>query len=159
MFVIIWFLMRGGGAYYSILVSGLLSKLFLMRFRIDKHKFHRHFHGYFYIKKVLFAFCILRPMSPSFAEQNGHEAHPNGQSLSLHFLLCAQEEYGMLYYKMNIIKIWRLHIFSRNNAEQLQCNKTGVSNFLKAFRKYRTLNCPLPKGLTNYDNTEMFIAN
>lgn len=61
----------------------------------------------------------------------------------------------MLDYKMIINKSCGLHLSSREIAEQLQCSKSGVNDFLKAFRECDALNYPLPEGITNYAIAEI----
>lgn len=61
----------------------------------------------------------------------------------------------MLDYKMIIIKSCGLYLSSREIAEQLQCSKSGVNDFLKEFRECDALDYPLPEGITNYAIAEI----
>ena len=56
----------------------------------------------------------------------------------------------MLDYKDIIIKHYGLGLSGREIAKQLCASKSGVNDFLTAFKKCGTLSFPLPEGITNY---------
>lgn len=56
----------------------------------------------------------------------------------------------MLDYKDIIIKHYGLGLSGREIAKQLCVSKSGVNDFLTAFKKCETLRFPLPEGITNY---------
>lgn len=56
----------------------------------------------------------------------------------------------MLDYKDIIIKRYALNMSGREIARQLNVSKSGVNEFLKAFEECKSLNFPLPEGITNY---------
>ena len=49
-----------------------------------------------------------------------------------------------------IIKHYALGMSGREIAEELSVSKSGVNKFLAAFKACKTLNYPLPAGITNY---------
>ena len=61
----------------------------------------------------------------------------------------------MLDYKDIIIKSYALNMSGAEIARQLDCSKSGASDFLNAFKKCETLSFPLPKGITNYGIAEL----
>lgn len=56
----------------------------------------------------------------------------------------------MLDYKGIITKHYALGMSGREIARTLSVSKTGVNNFLNAFKECETLKYPLPEGITNY---------
>lgn len=56
----------------------------------------------------------------------------------------------MLDYKDIIIKHYGLGMSGREIAKLLSISKSGVNDFLAAFKKCETLSFPLPEGITNY---------
>lgn len=52
----------------------------------------------------------------------------------------------MLDYKNILIKRYALHMTGRQIAEELGVSKSGVNDFLNAFKKCETLAFPLPEG-------------
>ena len=56
----------------------------------------------------------------------------------------------MLDYKDIIIKHYGLGMSGREIAKLLSISKSGVNDFLAAFKKCDTLSFPLPEGITNY---------
>lgn len=56
----------------------------------------------------------------------------------------------MLDYKDIIIKHYGLGMSGREIAKLLGISKSGVNDFLAAFKKCDTLSFPLPEGITNY---------
>lgn len=56
----------------------------------------------------------------------------------------------MLDYKDVIIKHYGLGMSGREIAKLLSISKSGVNDFLAAFKKCETLSFPLPEGITNY---------
>lgn len=56
----------------------------------------------------------------------------------------------MLDYKDIIIRHYGLGLSGREIAKQLSVSKSGVNDFLTAFKKCKTLSFPLPEGITNY---------
>lgn len=56
----------------------------------------------------------------------------------------------MLNYKDIIIRHYALNMSGSEIARQLGCSKSGVNDFLKAFKKCEVLSFPLPEGITNY---------
>ena len=61
----------------------------------------------------------------------------------------------MLDYKDIIIKHYALNMSGSEIARQLVCSKSGVNDFLKAFRECEDLSYPLPQGITNYAIAEL----
>ena len=61
----------------------------------------------------------------------------------------------MLDYKDIIIKSYALNMSGAEIARQLGCSKSGVNDFLTAFKKCETLSFPLPEGITNYGIAEL----
>ena len=61
----------------------------------------------------------------------------------------------MLDYKDIIIKSYALNMSGAEIARQLGCSKSGVNDFLNAFKKCETLSFPLPEGITNYGIAEL----
>lgn len=60
----------------------------------------------------------------------------------------------MLDYKDIITKHFALDMSGRQIAEELKVSKSGVNEFLRAFKECRTLGYPLPQGITNYGIAE-----
>ncbi len=56
----------------------------------------------------------------------------------------------MLDYRTIITKHYALHMTGREIANDLGVNKSGVNDFLNAFKACNTLGYPLPNGITNY---------
>ena len=56
----------------------------------------------------------------------------------------------MLDYKDNITKHFALGMSGAQIAESLGVSKSGVNDFLRAFKACKTLSYPLPHGITNY---------
>ena len=56
----------------------------------------------------------------------------------------------MLDYKSIIIKHYALNMSGRSIAEEMGVSKSGVNDFLKAFKQCEKLSFPLPEGITNY---------
>ena len=56
----------------------------------------------------------------------------------------------MLDYKTIIIQHYALHMSGREIASGLGVSKSGVNDFLNAFKACKTLRYPLPNGITNY---------
>ena len=56
----------------------------------------------------------------------------------------------MLDYKDIITKHFALGMSGAQIAESLDVSKSGVNDFLRAFKACQTLNYPLPQGITNY---------
>ena len=65
----------------------------------------------------------------------------------------------MLDYKDIIIKHYALNMSGREIAEILGVSKSGVNGFLNAFKKCKTLDYPLPPGITNYGISEHVYPN
>lgn len=61
----------------------------------------------------------------------------------------------MLDYKDIIIKGYVLNMSGAEIARQLGCSKSGVNDFLNAFKKCEALSFPLPEGITNYGIAEL----
>ena len=61
----------------------------------------------------------------------------------------------MLDYKDIIIKSYALNMSGAKIARQLGCSKSGVNDFLNAFKKCEALNFPLPEEITNYGIAEL----
>ena len=61
----------------------------------------------------------------------------------------------MLDYKDIIIKHYALKMSGSAIARLLGCSKSGVNDFLKAFKNCETLSYPLPQGITNYGIAEL----
>lgn len=61
----------------------------------------------------------------------------------------------MLDYKDIIIKHFALGLSGSEIARQLQVSKSGVNDFLKAFRESDKIGFPLPEGITNYGIAEI----
>ena len=55
----------------------------------------------------------------------------------------------MLDYKDILQKHYVLHLSSREISRQTNVSKSGVNNFLKAFKACKELDYPLPFGITN----------
>lgn len=55
-----------------------------------------------------------------------------------------------LDYKDIIIKHYALSMSGSKTARQTDFSKSGVNDFLRAFKKYEDLSYPLPAGITNY---------
>lgn len=55
----------------------------------------------------------------------------------------------MLDYKDILQKYYVLHLSAREISRQLNVSKSGVNDFLKAFRSCKDLEYPLPSGITN----------
>ena len=53
-------------------------------------------------------------------------------------------------YKDIIIKHYALSMSGSKIARQTDFSKSGVNDFLRAFKKCEDLNYPLPAGITNY---------
>ena len=60
----------------------------------------------------------------------------------------------MLDYKDIITKHYALGMSGREIAEQLSVSKSGVNDFLRAFKECNSLGYPLPQGITNYGIAE-----
>ncbi len=56
----------------------------------------------------------------------------------------------MLDYKDIITKHYALEMTGSEIAESLRCSKSGVNDFLRAFKACESLSYPLPEGITNY---------
>ena len=56
----------------------------------------------------------------------------------------------MLDYKDIITKHYALGMSGTKIAESLKVSKSGVNDFLRAFKVCPTLDYPLPEGITNY---------
>ena len=56
----------------------------------------------------------------------------------------------MVDYKDIIIKHYALGMSGREIAKELGISKSGVNDFLSAFKRCSTLSFPLPDGITNY---------
>ena len=56
----------------------------------------------------------------------------------------------MLDYKDIITKHYALGMSGTKIAESLKVSKSGVNDFLRAFKACPTLDYPLPEGITNY---------
>ena len=56
----------------------------------------------------------------------------------------------MLDYKDIIIRHFVLNQSGREIARELGVSKTGVNDFLHAFKQCESLHYPLPEGITNY---------
>lgn len=56
----------------------------------------------------------------------------------------------MLDYKTIVTQYYALHMSGREIASGLGVSKSGVNDFLNAFRACETLGYPLPNGITNY---------
>jgi len=56
----------------------------------------------------------------------------------------------MLDYKDIIIKRYALNMTGGQIAKSIGASKSGVNDFLKAFRECETISYPLPEGITNY---------
>lgn len=65
----------------------------------------------------------------------------------------------MLDYKDIIIKHYALEMSGSEIARQIGASKSGVNDFLKAFRECNTLQYPLPSGITNYGIAELVYGN
>ena len=61
----------------------------------------------------------------------------------------------MLDYKDIITKHYALGMSGTKIAESLKVSKSGVNDFLKAFRECPVLSYPLPEGITNYGIAEL----
>lgn len=61
----------------------------------------------------------------------------------------------MLDYKDIIISYYVLNMSGSEIARQLGCSKSGVNDFLKAFKQCEDLSFPLPEGITNYGIAEL----
>lgn len=61
----------------------------------------------------------------------------------------------MLDYKDIIIKSYVLNMSGAEIARQLGCSKSGVNDFLNAFKRCEALSFPLPEGITNYGIAEL----
>ena len=61
----------------------------------------------------------------------------------------------MLDYKDIIIKHFAFGLSGSEIARQLNVSKSGVNDFLKAFRKSDKIGFPLPEGITNYGIAEI----
>lgn len=61
----------------------------------------------------------------------------------------------MLDYKTIIIKRYALNLSGTQIAKDLGCSKSGVNDFLKCFEECKTINFPLPDGITNYGIAEL----
>jgi transposase len=61
----------------------------------------------------------------------------------------------MLDYKDIIIKHYALNMSGSEIARQIGASKSGVNDFLKAFKACETLQYPLPTGITNYGIAEL----
>ena len=55
-----------------------------------------------------------------------------------------------LDYKDIIIKHYALSMSGSEIARQIGASKSGVNDFLRAFKKCEDLQYPLPTGITNY---------
>ena len=56
----------------------------------------------------------------------------------------------MLDYKNIIIKRYALKMSGAEIAKEISASKSGVNDFLKAFKECGRLQYPLPVGITNY---------
>ena len=56
----------------------------------------------------------------------------------------------MLDYKDIITKHYALEMSGSQIAETLGVSKSGVNDFIRAFKACKTLDYPLPSGITNY---------
>ena len=56
----------------------------------------------------------------------------------------------MLDYKDIITKHYALSMSGTKIAQSLGVSKSGVNDFLRAFKECKTLSYPLPEGITNY---------
>ena len=56
----------------------------------------------------------------------------------------------MLDYKDIITKHYALSMSGTKIAQLLGVSKSGVNDFLRAFKECKTLSYPLPEGITNY---------
>lgn len=61
----------------------------------------------------------------------------------------------MLDYKDIITKHYVLHLTGAEIARQLDVRKSGVNDFLRAFKQHESLLFPLPEGITNYGIAEL----
>ncbi|MCD8295318.1 MAG: IS21 family transposase [Clostridia bacterium] len=61
----------------------------------------------------------------------------------------------MLDYKKILIDSYVLHMDGRGIAEDVGASKSGVNDFLNAFRRCDKLTFPLPEGITNYGIAEL----
>lgn len=61
----------------------------------------------------------------------------------------------MLDYKNIITKRYILGLSGTEISRQLNCSKTGVNDFLRAFEKCDKLSYPLPEGITNHGIAEL----
>lgn len=61
----------------------------------------------------------------------------------------------MLDYKDIIVKHYVLHLSGSEIARQLNVSKSGVNDFLRAFKQCENLLFPLPEGITNYGIAEL----
>lgn len=61
----------------------------------------------------------------------------------------------MLDYKTIIIKRYALNLSGTQIAKDLVCSKSGVNDFLKRFEECKTIDFPLPDGITNYGIAEL----
>lgn len=61
----------------------------------------------------------------------------------------------MLDYKDIIVKHYVLHLSGAEIARQLKVSKSGVNDFLRAFKQHESLLFPLPEGITNYGIAEL----
>lgn len=61
----------------------------------------------------------------------------------------------MLDYKTIIIKRYALNLSGTQIAKDLGCSKSGVNDFLKRFEECKTIDFPLPDGITNYGIAEL----
>lgn len=61
----------------------------------------------------------------------------------------------MLDYKDIIIKHYALKMSGSAIAKLLGCSKSGVNDFLRAFKNCESLSYPLPEGITNYGIAEL----
>ena len=55
----------------------------------------------------------------------------------------------MLDYKDILTKHYVLRMSAREIAQQIEASKSGINDFLKAFRECEALDYPLPPGITN----------
>lgn len=65
----------------------------------------------------------------------------------------------MLDYKDIIIKHYALKMSGRKIASQIGASKSGVNEFLKAFKECEKLQYPLPPGITNYGIAMLVYGN
>jgi hypothetical protein len=61
---------------------------------------------------------------------------------------------NMLDYKDIITRHFALGMSGRQIAEALKVSKSGVNEFLRAFKECPTLDYPLPQGIANYGIAE-----